>query len=86
MGAAFRDRARSEARVAVALTAPTNAGVVGERIRLSGRAAVVTNEPVATIGRAQGRLRRQLRLGAVAETHEASEGAASHLAQARRYP
>lgn len=47
---AFHDGARSEARVAVAMTTPTNAGAIGEAIRLSGCAAVVANEPVAPSG------------------------------------
>jgi hypothetical protein len=42
---ALHDGARGEARVAVAMTAPTNAGAIGEAIRLSERAAVATNEP-----------------------------------------
>ena len=32
------------------MTAPTNAGAIGEAIRFSGRAAVVTNEPVTPSG------------------------------------
>ena len=46
----FHDRARSDARVAVAMTAPTNADAIGEAIRLSGCAAVATNEPVSPSG------------------------------------
>ena len=46
----LHDGAGSEARVALAMTAPTNAGAIGEAIRLSGRAAVVANEPVAPSG------------------------------------
>ena len=47
---AFHDGACSEARVAIAMTAPTNAEAIGEAIRLFGRAAVVTNEPVTPSG------------------------------------
>lgn len=47
---AFHDGARSEARIAVAMTAPTNAGAVDKTVRLSGRTAVVTNEAVAPSG------------------------------------
>ena len=47
---AFHDGARSEARIAVAMTAPTNAGAVGKTVRLSGRTAVVTNKAVAPSG------------------------------------
>jgi hypothetical protein len=47
---AFHNGARSDARVSVAETAPTNAGAIGEAIRLSECAAVVTNESVAPSG------------------------------------
>lgn len=47
---AFHDRPRSEARVAVAMTAPTNAGAIGEAIWLSECATVLTNEPIAPSG------------------------------------
>ena len=39
----FHERARSDARIAVAMTAPTNAEAIGEAIRLSGCASVATN-------------------------------------------
>lgn len=61
---AFHDGASSETRVAVAMMTPTNAGAIGEAIRLSGRAAVVTNEPsvpsgVLKVGRARRFVREQ---------------------------
>jgi hypothetical protein len=59
---AFHDGASSEARVAVAMTTPTNAGAIGEAIRLSGRSAVVTNEPSVPSGALKvGRARRFVR-------------------------
>ena len=58
----FHDGASGEARVAVAMTTPTNAGTIGEAIRLSGRAAVVTNEPGVPSGALKvGRARRFVR-------------------------
>lgn len=61
---AFHDGASREARVAVAMTTATNAGAIGEAVRLSGRAAVVTNEPgapsdVLKVGRARIFIREQ---------------------------
>ena len=58
----FHDGASSEARVAVAMTTPTNTGAIGEAIRLSERAAVATNEPGVPSGALKvGRARRFVR-------------------------
>lgn len=43
----FHDGASGEARASVAIMAPTNAGAIGEAIRLSECAVVVINESVA---------------------------------------
>ncbi len=43
---AIPDGAGSEARVAVAMTTPENAGAIGKAVRLTGRATVVTDEPI----------------------------------------
>jgi hypothetical protein len=44
------------------MTTPTNAGAIGEAIRLSGRSAVVTNEPSVPSGALKvGRARRFVR-------------------------
>ena len=61
----FHDRARSDARVAVAMTAPTNAEAIGQAIGLSGCAAVASNEPgspsgALNVGRAGRFVREQL--------------------------
>ena len=47
---ALHDGAGGEARVVVAMTAPTNAGAIGEAIGLARRAAVGTDEPFAPSG------------------------------------
>src|SRR3990170_4395351 len=46
----FHDRASGEARIAVAMATPENAGAIGKAVRLSGCLAVVTDESTAPSG------------------------------------
>ena len=59
---ALHDGASGEARVAVAMATPENAGAIGKAVRLTMRAAVVTDESITPSGALKvGRTRRFVR-------------------------
>jgi len=59
---ALHDGASGEARVAVAMATPENAGAIGKAVRLTMRAAVVTDESITPSGALKvGRARRFVR-------------------------
>jgi len=49
-GVAFHDGVGGEARVAVAMATPENAGAIGKAVRFAKRAAIVTDEFITPSG------------------------------------